>query len=59
MLVLGRKPGESIAIGNDIILTFVSVDIRGHMKIAIDAPKNVAIVRTELLDKARQQQDAK
>ena len=47
MLVLGRKPGESIKIGDDIIVEIISNN-RGQIRIGIEAPKNVPIVRTEL-----------
>ncbi|PNV83936.1 MAG: carbon storage regulator [Sulfurimonas sp.] len=49
MLVLSRKTDESIVIGDDIVLKIISVD-KGVVKIGIDAPKNVSIVRQELLE---------
>lgn len=49
MLVLTRHIGQSIQIGKDIVIT-VS-EIRGSQaRIAIDAPKHVKIMRTELLN---------
>jgi carbon storage regulator len=48
MLVLSRKLGERIRIGDDI--TIVVSDIRGgQVRIGIDAPKSVGIYRVELL----------
>ena len=47
MLILTRKVGESIAIGDDIKITLVSTK-GGQVRIGIDAPKTVAISRTEL-----------
>ena len=47
MLILTRKVGESIAIGDDVKITVVSTK-GGHVRIGIDAPKTVAISRTEL-----------
>lgn len=47
MLVIGRKKGESILIGDDIEVTILKVD-DGNVKIAISAPKNVVILRKEL-----------
>jgi carbon storage regulator len=45
MLVLTRKEGEKIFIGENIVITVV----RGSgVKIGIDAPKEVSIVRSEL-----------
>jgi len=47
MLVLSRKRGETVRIGQDITLTFL--EIRGQvMKIGIDAPSLVRILRGEL-----------
>jgi carbon storage regulator len=47
MLVLSRKPGEQLVIGNDIILTVVWV--RGNrVRLAFEAPDQVRILRTEL-----------
>lgn len=50
MLVLSRKQGESIHIGESVVVTLV--DIRGDkVRIGIDAPKDMNIVRTELKEK--------
>jgi len=47
MLVLTRKKGESIQIGNDIEITITQ--IKGdQVKIGIKAPKNVEIHRKEV-----------
>jgi carbon storage regulator len=47
MLVLTRKPGESIRVGDDITLTVL--DVRGgHIKLGIEAPADVRILRGEL-----------
>ncbi|NFF61831.1 carbon storage regulator CsrA [Clostridium botulinum] len=47
MLVIKRKKGESILIGDDIEINIVSID-NGAVKISIDAPKNITILRKEL-----------
>jgi len=49
MLVLSRKPGESIRINDNITINIVSVG-PGRVKIAIDAPKDVTILREELVN---------
>jgi carbon storage regulator CsrA len=47
MLVLSRKPGEKVVIGNGITLTVV--EIRGdQVRLGIDAPNRVRILRAEL-----------
>jgi carbon storage regulator len=47
MLVLSRKIGESISIGDNINIKVVSIE-KGSVKLGIDAPKNVIILREEL-----------
>ena len=50
MLVLSRRRGEQIKIGDDITVTFVEGRNRGRTaRIGIDAPEHLNIVRTELL----------
>ncbi len=49
MLVLSRKPGESIVIGDEIVLTVV--EVRGdQVRIGIDAPRAIAVHRKEVHD---------
>ena len=47
MLVIGRKKGESLLIGEDIEITIIKIE-NGSVKIAINAPKEVSILRKEL-----------
>jgi carbon storage regulator len=47
MLVLTRKPGEKIVIQGGITVTVVQVD-GGRVRIGIDAPEDVRILRGEL-----------
>jgi carbon storage regulator len=51
MLVLSRKVGETIKIGQDVEVTVVRVD-RGKVRLAIQAPREVVIMRSELLNTA-------
>lgn len=49
MLVLGRKIGESITIGDDIKITVMRMDKgRGFVALGIDAPKDVPVHREEV-----------
>jgi carbon storage regulator len=57
MLVLTRRPGESIVIGNGIKLTVVTVG-PGRVKIGIEAPPNVRIDREEIHARIQQEQSA-
>ncbi|ABB43720.1 carbon storage regulator, CsrA / carbon storage regulator, CsrA [Sulfurimonas denitrificans DSM 1251] len=49
MLVLSRKIDEAIVIGENITIKVISVE-KGVVKLGIDAPKNLSIVRSELLE---------
>lgn len=48
MLVLSRKLGEKILIGENISITIVDID-RGKIRLGIEAPRDVPIYRQELL----------
>lgn len=54
MLVITRKKGESILIGDDIEITVIKLD-DGSVKLAIDAPKNVTILRKELYKEVQEE----
>jgi carbon storage regulator len=47
MLILTRKPGEVIRIGNDITVTVLSVQGQ-QVRLGIDAPKDVSVDREEI-----------
>lgn len=47
MLVLSRKSGERIRVGNDIRITIVRIG-PGNVRIGIEAPSDTAILREEL-----------
>jgi carbon storage regulator len=47
MVVLSRKLGEKIVIGNNITLTVVKI-MRDRVRLAFEAPVQVQIVRAEL-----------
>lgn len=51
MLILTRRIGESIQIGDDITITVTRVK-GGHVSIGTEAPKHIHIVRPELLRKS-------
>ena len=49
MLVLTRKPGERLMIGDSIVLTVV--EVKGdNIRIGIDAPREVKVYRGEIYD---------
>lgn len=49
MLVLSRKAGESIHIGADIIITVERIE-GNKIRLGIEAPREVVIMRGELID---------
>jgi carbon storage regulator len=54
MLVLSRKKGESIMIGNDIELTVLSVEGE-TVRLGIAAPRVVSIYRREIYDQIQKE----
>lgn len=51
MLVLRRKCGESLTIGDDIKIVCLGIE-RGQIKLGIQAPRSMSVLREELLEKA-------
>jgi len=47
MLVLSRKPGERILIGDNIAITIVRIGPQ-TVRVGIDAPDDIQIIRAEL-----------
>uniref|UniRef100_A0A7C2K2D2 Translational regulator CsrA n=1 Tax=Schlesneria paludicola TaxID=360056 RepID=A0A7C2K2D2_9PLAN len=52
MLVLSRKPGEKILIGDNVTVTIVRIG-PNTVRLGIDAPREMNIVREELCQTAR------
>lgn len=53
MLVIGRKPGEYVMIGKEIMVKVVR-SVEGDLRLAIDAPREVNIVRGEIFENKEQ-----
>jgi len=54
MLILTRKLGEKINIGDDITVTLL--EIKGaQVKLGIEAPKSIGIHRNEIYEKIREE----
>lgn len=58
MLVLSRKEGESLMIGDEISITILSIGSGGQVNIGISAPKEVLVLRSELKKAVSTNQDA-
>ncbi|MGD0339828.1 MAG: carbon storage regulator CsrA [Bacteroidota bacterium] len=54
MLVLTRKLGEVITIGDEIKITVVGIE-GSQVKIGIDAPKQVKVHRAEIFERIKQE----
>ena len=50
MLVLRRKPNETIRIGDDVCVTVISVE-GGIVKLGVEAPNRVAVHRGEIYER--------
>jgi len=58
MLILSRRPNESIFIADDVVVTVLTV--RGdRVKIGIEAPMEVPVHRKELYERIRGPDDAR
>jgi carbon storage regulator len=51
MLILSRKVGESIQIGDNIKILIADMDSKGFVKVGIEAPKNITVHRDEVYRK--------
>lgn len=54
MLVLTRKVGEGIIIGDDIKVSIIELK-GGGVRIGIDAPRDLKVHRQEVFDKIKQE----
>lgn len=53
-LTVSRRVGDTIWIGEDIIVTIVAID-GNKIKVTVQAPKDIVILRGELKDKILQE----
>ena len=57
MLILTRRVGETVMIGNDVTATVLG--IRGNqVRIGINAPPNVPVHREEIYERIKKEQEA-
>jgi carbon storage regulator len=54
MLILTRRAGEAIHIGNDIVVRVLSIK-GGQVRIGIDAPKGVDVHRDEIYQRIQKE----
>lgn len=56
-LVLTRKAGETILLGDSITITFLEV-VGGQVRVSIEAPREIHIRRGELVTQSKEQAPA-
>ena len=56
MLILTRKLGESIIIGEKVQLSVVEIN-KNNIKIGINAPKDITIYREEVFEKIKDENE--
>ena len=57
MLLLSRKKGERIVIGDNIVVTVTDLR-KGEVRLGIEAPREVPVHRKELYDKINSREEA-
>ncbi len=55
MLTLTREVGEKIVIGDDVVITVISVSENGRVRVGIEAPRQIRIDRAEVLERIRKE----
>jgi carbon storage regulator len=58
MLILTRRIGESVVIGENVTVTILGVK-GNQVRVGIDAPKDVAVHREEIFERLQHEQAAK
>ena len=57
MLILSRRPGESLTIGDDVVVTVVGVS-GNQIRLGITAPREVRVLREEVYKAMREENQA-
>jgi carbon storage regulator len=58
MLILTRRSGETVHIGDDVVVTVLAVK-GNQVRIGINAPRNVAVDREEIFERKRSENAAR
>ena len=56
MLILTRRVGETVMIGDDVTVTVLGVK-GNQVRIGVNAPKDVAVHREEIYERIRQESE--
>ena len=57
MLILTRRVGETVMIGNDITVTVLGVK-GNQVRVGVNAPKEVAVHREEIYERIKREEQA-
>jgi len=57
MLILSRRPGESLTIGDDVVVTVIGVS-GNQIRLGITAPREVRVLREEIHKAMREENQA-
>lgn len=57
MLILTRRIGESIMIGDKIVVTLLGINAN-HARVGITAPKEIPVHREEIAERIRKEREA-
>jgi carbon storage regulator len=57
MLILTRRVGETVMIGDDVTITVLGVK-GNQVRVGINAPKNVAVHREEIYERIKREQQS-
>ena len=57
MLILQRKEGQSLTIGDRIVVTVQEIG-QGRVRLSVDAPRDITVLRTELVEAQRENRSA-
>jgi carbon storage regulator len=56
MLILTRRVGETVMIGNEVTVTVLGVK-GNQVRVGVNAPKDVAVHREEIYERIKREQD--
>ena len=56
MLILTRRVGETVMIGNNVTVTVLGVK-GNQVRVGVNAPKDVAVHREEIYERIKREQD--
>jgi len=57
MLIITRRPGEKIMLGDDIVVHVMEI-VGNSVRVGIDAPRSLPIYREEIWDAVREENRA-